>query len=51
MIKTHVSIERVDVDKLKLANQKFGGGDKVSSSELVSWAVQVVISAYDHETQ
>jgi len=51
MMKIHISLEREDVDKLKLANQKFGCGDKVSSSELVSWAMQIVISAYDHETQ
>lgn len=51
MIKTHISIELDDVAKLKLANQKFGCSDKVSSSELVSWAVQMVISAYDHEAK
>jgi hypothetical protein len=51
MIKTHISLEREDVAMLKLANQKFGCGDKVSSSELVSWAVQMVISAYEHEAQ
>lgn len=51
MMKTHISIELEDVDKLKLANQKFGCGDKVSSSELVGWAVQMVLAAYDHEAQ
>lgn len=51
MMKTHISIELEDIDKLKLANQMFGCGDKVSSSELVSWAVQMVISAYGHEAQ
>ena len=49
MMKTHISLTLDDLDKLKLANQKFGCGDKVSSSELVSWAVQMVISAYEHE--
>ena len=51
MIKTHISLEREDIAMLKLANQRFGCGDKVSSSELVSWAVQMVISAYDHEAK
>ena len=51
MMKTHISIELEDIDKLKLANQKFGCGDMVSSSELVSWAVQVVLVAYEHEAK
>ena len=51
MLKTHISISLEDVDKLKLANQTFGCGDKVSSSEVVSWAVQMVIAAYDHEAE
>lgn len=51
MMKTHISLEREDIAKLKLANQRFGCGDKVSSSELVGWAVQMVISADEHEAQ
>lgn len=49
MMKTHISISIDEVDRLKLANQKFGCGDKVKTTDLVLWAVQVVLAAYDHE--
>ena len=50
MMKVHISIPIEDLDKLKLANQKFDCGDDVlSGSQLVSWAVQMVLAAYDHE--
>lgn len=49
MMKTHISISIDEVDRLKLANQKFGCGDKVKATDLVLWAVQVVLAAYDHE--
>jgi len=51
MIGVNIKLPIEDIDKLKLTNQKFGCGDKVSSTELVKWAVQLVISAYDCEAQ
>ena len=50
MMKIHISIPIENIDKLKLANNRFDCGDEVlSGSELVSWAVQMVLAAYDHE--
>lgn len=51
MIKTHISISLDDVALLRRANQKFGCGDKVSSSELVGWAVHMFLVAYEHEAK
>ena len=50
MMKIHISIDREDIDQLKLAEKAYGcGGDILSAPALVSWAVQMVIAAYEHE--
>lgn len=39
-----------DLDKLKLANQKFGVGDEIlPAKNLIEWAVQTVIIASEYE--
>ena len=51
MVGVNIKLSIEDIDKLKLANQMFGCGDKISSTELVVWAVQMVIATYEHEAK
>lgn len=50
-MKIHIELPLDDIDNLKLAHDFFScGSDEVlSGTQLVSWAVQMVIAAYEHE--
>ena len=45
-----VPLSLEDLDKLKLANQKFGVGDEIlAAKKLIEWAVQVTIEASEYK--
>lgn len=50
MMKVTVHITLEDLEKLKLANRKFGVGDDIlSAKNLIEWAFQTTIDASEYE--
>ena len=50
MMKVCVPLTLEDLDKLKLANQKFGVGDEIlPAKNLIEWAIQMTIAASEYE--
>lgn len=52
-MKIHISLSLDDVERLKAAHEFFGcdTDEVLSGSDLVNWAVRMVVAAHEHEAQ